>query len=97
MMNKNDIVERLALKGYTKADADIILCDVFNMITEALIDGESVRILGFGTFEVRDYVQREVTNPKNPEEKILVPAYRAPKFTSGRLLKRAIKENFIRN
>lgn len=95
MLKRDDIIERLVLKGYTKKDAAVVLDDMIKLITEALVEGESVQLHGFGTFDVRDYKARESVDLQT-KERIVVPAYKAPKFTAGDLLKRAIKEGFVR-
>lgn len=95
MLKRNDIIERLALKGYTKKDAGVILDDLVSTITEALVDGESVQIHGFGMFDVKEYKPRETVDLQT-KERIIIPSYKAPKFTAGKLLKRAVKEGFIR-
>lgn len=95
MLKRNDIIERIALKGYTKKDAEIILDDFVAVITEALVNGENVQIHGFGTFGVKECAEKETVDIKT-KERIVVPAYKAPKFTAGKLLKRAVKEGFIR-
>lgn len=95
MLKRNDIIERLMLKGYTKKDAGTILNDVFDVITEALIKEESVQIYGFGTFEVKNIASRETVDFN--KDRIIIPSYRAPKFTAGDRLKRAIKEGFVRD
>lgn len=95
MLKKNDMIERLRGKGYTKKDANIVIDDVFAMITEALAKGDSVMIHGFGTFEVRECAPRETVDYQS-HERITIPAYKAPKFTAGNSLKRAIKEGFVR-
>lgn len=95
MLKRNDIIERLVLKGYTKKDAGTIIDDISMTITEALVEGESVQIRGFGTFEVREGKSREVIIP-HTKEKTIIPAYKAPKFSAGNLLKRAVKEGFVR-
>lgn len=95
MLKRNDIIERLALKGYTKKDAGVIIDDVIKIITEAMVEGESVQLHGFGTFDVKEFKPRETVDLKT-KERIVIPAYKAPKFTAGKLLKRAVKEGFIR-
>lgn len=95
MLKRNDIIERLAMRGYTKKDAGIILDDLVRMIMEALVTGESVQIHGFGTFEVKECASRSTVDLQT-KERIVIPAYKAPKFTAGKLLKRAVKEGFIR-
>lgn len=94
-MNKEGLINKLSQRGYTKKDAGVILDDVFNMITELLAEGESVLISGFGTFEVREHSGREIKTI-NTQESSYVPAYKLPKFTAGKILKRAIKEGFVR-
>lgn len=94
MLKRNDIIERLNARGYTKKDAAVIINDLFGVITDALIKGEAVQIHGFGTFEVKEYAERKSVGLS--QEDIIVPAYKAPKFTAGILLKRAVKEGFVR-
>jgi len=60
-----------------------------------LVEGESVQIHGFGTFDVKECKPRETVDLQT-KERIVIPAYKAPKFTAGKLLKRAVKEGFIR-
>lgn len=95
MLKRNDIIERLTQKGYTKKDAGIILDDLVRLITEELVAGESVQIHGFGTFEVKECAPRSTIDLQT-KERITIPSYKAPKFTAGKLLKRAVKEGFIR-
>ena len=44
MLKRNDIIERLTTNGYTKKDAGIILDDVVKILTEAMVNGETVQI-----------------------------------------------------
>lgn len=94
-MNKSDFICLLAQKGYTKKDADKIIEDVFMTLTESLMDGEPVMIHGFGTFSIRDSAPREAVD-MHTKERITIPGHKAPKFTPGKMLKRAIKEGIIR-
>lgn len=95
MLQKEDFIERLAQKGYTKKDAGTIMNDFISTLEEILVSGESVMFRGFGTFEVRERKERESVTPK-AHERITIPAFRAPHFTAGKLLKREVKEGFIR-
>lgn len=95
MIQKNDFIDRLAKKGYTKSAASEITDDFIRTIEEALISGEAVSFYGFGKFDVREYGQREVVSPTT-KERITVPAFKSPCFTAGRALRRAVKEGFIR-
>lgn len=95
MLKRNDIIERLTTNGYTKKDAGIILDDVVKILTEAMVNGETVQIHGFGTFSTKECKSRETIDLQT-KERIIIPAYKAPKFTAGKLLKRAVKEGFVR-
>lgn len=95
MIKRNEIIERLANKGYTKKSANLIIDDVLETITEALVAGESVQFHGFGTFRVKDYASRETTD-FNTGEKITVPTHKVCKFVPGEPLKRWIREGIIR-
>lgn len=94
MVTKDEFIERLSRKGYTKRDAGVVMDDFIKTLEEALVSGESVMFHGFGTFEIRDRVERESTTPKG--ERIVIPSYKAAHFTPGKKLKREIKEGFIR-
>jgi len=96
MLQRDDFITRLAQKGYTKSAAGIIINDFIRTIEEILVEGESVMFRGFGTFDVREHIQRESVDPQTGE-RIVVPAFRAPKFTAGKLLKRRVKEGVIRD
>ena len=95
MLQRKDFIERLAQKGYTKRDAGVIMDDFLHTLMEALATGESVKFHGFGTFEVRERKERGSVCPQT-KERITIPAYRAPHFSAGKLLKRIVKEGFIR-
>ena len=95
MLRRDDIISRLREKGYTKKDAEIIFKDVFDVIAEALVNRETITIYGFGTFSVREckpHPVRKVTTG----ELGMTSAFLAPKFTAGALLRRAVKEGYIR-
>ena len=62
---------------------------VFETITETLVDGEKVQLVGFGTFEVRDRKERQGQNPQT-KEPIVIPATKVPAFKAGKSLKEAV-------
>ena len=95
MLNKTDFIARLAGKGYTKKDAESIVNDFLDTLTQAMVAGESVQFYGFGTFAVRDSAAREAVD-MHTKERIVIPGHKAPKFTPGKLLRRAVKEGIIR-
>lgn len=89
-MTKNDLVALIAEKTeFSKKDSEKALSAVVSAITETLVTGEKVQIVGFGTFEVRDRKAKEAINPST-KEKIQVPAKKAPVFKAGKALKDAV-------
>ena len=90
-MNKSELVAAIAEKsGLTKVDSTKALDSLLEAVTEALEKEEKVQLVGFGTFEVRHRKAREGRNPRNPEEKIHIPASKAPVFKAGKTLKEAV-------
>lgn len=89
-MTKAELVNLIADKGnYTKKDAEKALSTVTEAITDALIKGEKVTLVGFGSFEVRDRKAKTAINPAT-KEKIEVPAKKVPAFKAGAALKNAV-------
>lgn len=89
-MTKADLVNLIAEKGeYTKKDADKALSTVVDVITDSLVKGEKVQIVGFGTFEVRERKAKVAKNPKT-KQPVNVPAKKAPAFKPGKALKDAV-------
>jgi len=94
-LNKQEFVSRLAEKGYTKRDAECVVNDFIDTLTELMVRGEEVHFHGFGVFSVRNSKPRESVDMYTKERK-LIPGHKAPRFTAGKLLRRAVKEGFIR-
>lgn len=94
MVTKDEFVERLSQKGYTKRDASTVMDDFIKTLEEALVNGESVMFHGFGTFEVRERAERKSKGLQG--ESIVIPSYRTAHFTPGKKLRREIKEGLIR-
>lgn len=91
-MTKVELVSQVAAKtGLTKKDAEMAVTAVLGTITETLSEGEKVSLVGFGTFEVKDRKEREGHNPKT-NEKIVIPASKAPVFKAGKVLKEAVSK-----
>ena len=92
-MNKTELVNKIAEKsGTTKKDAEAVLTGFTEAITEALASGEKVQLVGFGTFETRVRKARPGINPKNPDQKISIPASKAPAFKPGKVLKEIVNK-----
>ena len=65
MANKAELIERVAGKtNLTKKDVTASVDALFEVIQEALKDGEKVQVIGFGNFEVRDRAARKGRNPQ---------------------------------
>ena len=91
MANKAELIERVAGKtNLTKKDVTASVDALFEVIQEALKDGEKVQVIGFGNFEVRDRAARKGRNPQTGEE-IQIEAIKIPAFKPGKALKDAVK------
>lgn len=89
-MKKSEQVEALAERtGLTKADATRALEGVFDIIKEALANGDKVAIAGFGTFSVGQRAAREGRNPQTGET-VKIAACNSAKFKAASALKDAI-------
>lgn len=90
-MTKKDLIVVVARKANltNKAAGDSVTA-MLNGIRDSLKRGEKVVITGFGTFSIRNRSERPGRNPKTGE-KITLPARRAPGFTPGKTLKKAIR------
>ena len=83
-MNKSDLVDAIAESaGLSKADAGRALDAVVDTVTSALKGGDSVSLVGFGTFSVRDRAARTGRNPRTGET-IKIAASKNPAFKAGR-------------
>ncbi|RTL24829.1 MAG: HU family DNA-binding protein, partial [Rhodocyclaceae bacterium] len=68
-MNKTELIDALAGKsGLTKADAGRAVDSLTEIITETLAKGESVTLVGFGTFAVGERAARVGRNPQTGAE-----------------------------
>ena len=86
-MNKADLIAAIAAKtGDTKKSAEASVNALVDVITEALVKGDKVQLVGFGSFEVRKRAARKGRNPQTKEE-IKIPASKAPVFKAGKALK----------
>lgn len=92
-MNKADLVSKVADNtGFKKKDVETILDSVLGTIEQSLVDGDNVRLIGFGTFETRGRKARKGRNPQQPEVVIDIPASKAPVFKAGKSLKDAVNK-----
>ncbi len=86
-MNKSELIAQITKDtGITKTQANDMLDSFTNAVTGALKKGDTVTLVGFGTFSVS---QRAARNGRNPQtgETIKIKARKVPKFTSGKNFK----------
>lgn len=91
-MNKTELVAAIAEKAeISKKDAEKALSAFVSSVSDALISGDKVQLVGFGTFEVRT---REARTGKNPRtgEVIQISASKVPAFKAGKALKDIINK-----
>lgn len=89
-MNRSDLVSATADQtGVSKADAEKAVDAIFASISDALKQGDEVRLIGFGTFTVAERAASEGRNPRTGEP-VQIPASKQPKFKAGKGLKDAV-------
>lgn len=90
-MNKTELINKIAENaGISKADAKKALEATVDTIKQALIAGDKIQLIGFGTFAVSERPAREGINPAT-KEKIQIPAKKVAKFKAGAELADALK------
>jgi DNA-binding protein HU-beta len=90
-MNREDLVKLVSEKtGITSKAAEQAQKAVIEGISSALEKGDSISLVGFGSFKVVERAAREGRNPSTGE-KMQIPASRAVKFTPGKSLKERVQ------
>ena len=89
-MNKAELSAAVAEKiGASKKVSEQAVNAVFEAITESLVKGDKVQLVGFGSFEIKERAARVGRNPRTKEE-IAIPASRVASFKVGKALKDAV-------
>ena len=89
-MNKSELIDAIAdASELTKADAGRALDGFLGAVTDALSNGDSVALVGFGTFSVKERAERKGRNPQTGAE-ITIKAANIPSFKAGKSLKDAV-------
>jgi DNA-binding protein HU-beta len=89
-MNRKELVDALSAKtDSTKADAERNIAALIEIITATLKKGDSISLVGFGSFEVRKRAARTGRNPKTGAE-LKIKASKVPAFKAGATLKAAV-------
>ena len=91
-MNKADLISAVAEKtGMSKKDSESAVAAIVDVITESLVQGEKVQLVGFGSFEVKARAARIGRNP-HTKETIQISATKVPVFKAGKALKDTIAQ-----
>jgi len=89
-MNKTELINAIAEEsGLTKADAARAFDATLSSVTTALKEGDSISLIGFGTFSVKERSARTGRNPQTGET-IQIKASKIPSFKAGKTLKDAV-------
>ena len=90
-MNKAELIKLVADKAEVSTrDAESVLDGVLDLITEALLKGEAVKLSGFGVFEKKERAARTGTNPATGD-KITIPASKSAVFKPSKTLKEKLQ------
>ena len=91
-MTKAELVSCVGGKAnLTKKDAEKAINAVIETVTDALANGDSVQLVGFGTFEVRERAARTGINPQT-KQTIKLAASKTPVFKAGKALKDSVSK-----
>ena len=89
-MSRQDLVAAMADKtGLSKKDAEKAVKAFIDVVSEELVKGGKVQLVGFGTFKVAERAAREGRNPRSGEAMTIL-ASKMPKFKAGKALKDAV-------
>ena len=91
-MTKGEFIEQVANRsGLSKRDAQSAVEATLATIQDTLKSGGDINFTGFGKFSVQNRAARQGVNPRNPGQKVDIPASRVPKFSAGSALKSAVR------
>ena len=91
-MTKQEFVDRVASRAnMSRREAGDAVDAVLDSITDVLQGGGEINFTGFGKFSTQHRKERQGVNPRNPSQKVTIPAATVPKFSAGSSLKQAVK------
>jgi len=92
-VTKQEFVQEVARRAQlSNRDAGKAVDAFLEAVTDTLKGGGDVAFTGFGKFTTQQRAARMGVNPRNPGEKVHIPAARVPKFSAGSGLKSAVKQ-----
>lgn len=90
-MNKKDLARAIADKtGFSVVDTLTTLNTFFDVVKGSLAKKEKIQLVGFGTFEVRERIERVGKSPQDPSKEIVIPAKNVPYFKPGSEMKEGV-------
>lgn len=91
-MNKQGVIERIIEKtGKSYRETEMTVNALLETVKEVVAEGDTVQMVGFGTFDVRQRTAREGRNPATGEA-LFIPAMKAPVFKAGKAFKEAVNK-----
>ena len=93
-MNRQELIEKLSTKTratLTHADVERLVNGFIEEVKNAVAAGDTVQLVGFGTFEARERAARDARNPKTGET-IKIAAKKVPAFKPGKAFKDAVNK-----
>jgi len=91
-VTKQEFVAEVARRSQLSSRDAAKAVDAFlDTVTDTLKSGGEVAFTGFGKFSSQHRAARTGVNPRNPSEKVHIPAAQVPKFSAGSALKAAVK------
>ena len=91
-MTKQEFVDAVAQRsGLSRREAGQAVDAVLDTITDTLKRRDSINFTGFGKFATSERKARMGVNPRNPGQKVHIPAATVPKFTAGSALKQSVR------
>jgi DNA-binding protein HU-beta len=92
LVTKQEFVDQIASKtDLSRRDAAKAVDAFLDTVTDALKGGDDVSFTGFGKFSTQHRKARQGVNPRNPSQKVEIPAATVPKFSAGSQLKQAVR------
>ena len=89
-MNKTELIAAVAEKAeLSKKDAEKAVKAFTDVVSEELVNGGKIQLVGFGTFEVSERAAREGRNPQTGES-LMIKACKTPKFKPAKALKELV-------
>ena len=91
-MTKQEFVDRVAQRAnLSRREAAEAVDAVLDSSKDTLRNHGEVNFTGFGKFSTQHRKERQGVNPRNPSQKVTIPAATVPKFSAGSSLKTAVK------